>query len=483
MQIAGALNRSFGNFLTLRGIAEIHDLEKVSEANPGYQRNLKPKQVEKMKNFLESGDYTFFPELILSIALDDDEGKYASEAAALYGSTSIDSNRLSGRFQFGDFNLHFNRPRGTSNLVVGQFEPKDTSKPILQRIDGNHRLAVAKDITKQLQVPFCIIFYIDSQIVNKSNRVIFNNINFKHIPLTTEENLRLVFEDIFTDEELSDPVWFGKDYLQARQLFKSISLENLDALKSILCDEQGEHQYTRTVLLNFAETYKNRVSKGEFQNALQEINKFLASYSSNGSYQLVTAMLYYYFENKLPMFSKWVDRNYIYELKQVDASGLIAIYDKIFEAKRRTIFLAMQFGQETEENYDAIKKAVDEVNNEIGEDLKLEHVRIDDLKTGYSFAITDEILEHIETGGYFIADITLGNPNVFYEIGYQMGLNKGKGLLQNNFLLVHNESISRDGFDVDKSFNISNISIEKASSGINLMERVKVQIKEYYGFS
>ena len=40
IRLTGHLERTFGNFLTLRGSAKMGDLEKLSQADPGYQRDL-----------------------------------------------------------------------------------------------------------------------------------------------------------------------------------------------------------------------------------------------------------------------------------------------------------------------------------------------------------------------------------------------------------------------------------------------------------
>jgi hypothetical protein len=66
----------------------------------------------------------------------------------------------------------------------------------------------------------------------------------------------------------------------------------------------------------------------------------------------------------------------------------------------------------------------------------LRGIRIDHFNKGHSYTINDEILKVIEGTGLLIADLTFGNRNVYHEIGYLMGLNQGKGLLQENFILI-----------------------------------------------
>ena len=71
MRLIGELNRSFGNFLTLRGIAKMGDLEEISKADEAYQRDLYSQHGDAMKAFLQAGEYTFYPELVLSMILDE----------------------------------------------------------------------------------------------------------------------------------------------------------------------------------------------------------------------------------------------------------------------------------------------------------------------------------------------------------------------------------------------------------------------------
>lgn len=42
--------------------------------------------------------------------------------------------------------------------------------------------------------------------------------------------------------------------------------------------------------------------------------------------------------------------------------------------------------------------------------------------------------------GLLIADLTQGNKNVYHEVGYMMGLNKGRGGSQDNFILIADQA-------------------------------------------
>lgn len=64
-----------------------------------------------------------------------------------------------------------------------------------------------------------------------------------------------------------------------------------------------------------------------------------------------------------------------------------------------------------------------------------------------------------------------------------MGLNKGKELPQDNFLLIHNEGGEGAEFKDDKSFNISHLRILKATKNDDLEEKVAEEIRNFYEFS
>ena len=504
MKLIGELNKSFGNFVTLRGIAKMGDIEKISKPDSAYQRELYEAHSQKMVAFLKGGEYTFYPELILSTTLNSKvnaqkkvDNLYESIPQQTFSKISFDDFKIKGRTQTikseGDL-------RSKEYHCWGILETLDDSKKILNRIDGNHRLSATKESNKEAtRVPFCIIFFRNDEEAWRFNRILFTNINYKHFPLTSEENLRIILdkrkngEYTYSDDDLKNKkVWFGEHFYLARKILEELSLDNLVKIKGILCTK-GVHKYTRTLLVELFKLLlaKNKITKRnsdkthftKIQNAFREIETHYKNYKLDTSiqnYQLLLAHFYFYYCNKLPVFSNWVRKNHIYELTETKADGLIALFNKILESKKRTIFLAMDFGEKTKENHKAIKCAIEDINSNGGQDLQLELIRIDCHKEGHSFTICDKILKQIENGGYFIADISLGNKNVYYEIGYQMGLNKGKGIAQNNFLLVHNEKIKNAKFCQDKGFNIAHISIVKASDSNDLREKVMEQLKIYY---
>jgi hypothetical protein len=87
-------------------------------------------------------------------------------------------------------------------------------------------------------------------------------------------------------------------------------------------------------------------------------------------------------------------------------------------ALSRDVFVIMSFEQRDDlRDYEA---AVEQVCKDAG----FEAVRTDSRPTANTHQIIDAIHDHIQTCGFVIADLTNERPNVYYEIGYAMGLNK-----------------------------------------------------------
>lgn len=173
--LEGIRSQVFGGYNCLRGYASISDLIKISEVK-SYQRDVNSKHLEEISEFYNKGEYLFFPEIILgceieeSLFLDNMQNSYP---------TTLYSEGIKYRYY---------KSNGKSELKV------DSNKIKLHIIDGNHRLKAFDGVTfnSQNKVPFCILF-LQKGINDKDANVIFNNINYKQVPLGLEENLKRIF--------------------------------------------------------------------------------------------------------------------------------------------------------------------------------------------------------------------------------------------------------------------------------------------------
>ncbi|GAB1233274.1 hypothetical protein UT5_13900 [Ferrigenium sp. UT5] len=96
------------------------------------------------------------------------------------------------------------------------------------------------------------------------------------------------------------------------------------------------------------------------------------------------------------------------------------------------------------------------------------------------YTIDDEILKVIEGSGLLIADLTFGNRNVYHEIGYLMGINRGKGLEQDNFILIADKKARGEELEKDVGFNLKSWQQLRFESTRQLKDGLTESLKRYY---
>jgi len=498
--LSGILHNSLGGYTVIRGVAPLGELARCSTPDSAYQRNLIETHLSEIKQFLNVQAGVFFPEVVLSVSLNFDYAKARGKREVqplgdLFSGKGFTSNIDGLTVRVVKTKL----PKGLE--VVGgspaptlaflalpdeQLANEDGLR--LFRIDGNHRLSAVSKATYKLETPFCIVLHEDSKEKLRFEKETFHNINAKQIPLTSEENLRLILQTdkdaLFSDKDLLENRSFGPAYWLARRLLSQFNAKSLNNLV-----KHFENQYT--LALNLAQFLIARqiliVRKTQAGNtdvaqleqdinrirqALDEVNKIygttgpaLREFACHG---VLTAFVYFALKNKghqLPTFAHWIDQNRIDHLNPatttrglgdhlgrtlaVEAASLVDVFERVLAARKRTVFVSMQFGTPRGEEpvYKTIKDAIKAVNAKHGlqADLALRDVRIDRSTQGHSFTIADEILKVESDCGLLIADLSEGNINVYHEVGFLMGLNQGRTVAQDNFiLLVDNNKIDSD---------------------------------------
>lgn len=479
----GVIETAFENFVCLRGFATLGELVDVSEPDKSYQRPLIDGRPDELGDYLERGEYKFFPEVVLAANFED--AKYLEEVRVFLQSISAKPQayksdtpslgiKLSSRYYAPDTKTKVDA-RVRERLNDGRLTVKDGA-PRLQRIDGNHRLsAIMSESVRRYRVPFCIVLFGDTDQAKGFSRAVFHTINFKQRPMDMEHNLKLILDStaenlaLFPSDKLETEPSFGRGYVCARMLLPKIDLQFLDALGNVLsiqnAGEAGE--FHRTFALAIAQLFDDVALKdgqwvAKVFAALKHVNTIYLGEDSlrvSTNRGLLAAFVYLAFDStpasraKLARFADWIVRGHLAGLSEIAPVALLNIFEKLQTAKSRQVFVAMAFRDETKATFKAIQDAIDDVNRDhhLGL-LPIKPIRIDEFDTWRSYKITDSIMEQIEECGLVIADLTYGNANVYHEIGYLFGLNTAqqRRLVDNLILIWHKSRTAQEHEDADK---------------------------------
>lgn len=475
MILRGILDRSLSNQLCIRGFANIKELARISKANPDYQRELIDKQKNVISNFLTEETYLFFPEVILSLKLNYDFT--LPKAKTELPLTLIESNKI---FKSNMDNLTINVIQQKNNKVFDssgrdiirvaeiKFDTAKLEQQIFQkehplhRIDGNHRLSAAEQVTNNdritnMDIPFCIILF-EKTITNefdpqknkfvevtkndfeKFERVVFYNINSKSTPLTLEQNLKsilgeqLYFEDIEISKIFSSE---GKDVgLYSRKLGLKIDSQNFQSIQGIL--EKNKWAICISIFRLYKLFIKKKFTDDLIEVLYQSIQSISTLYAendllkSNKSTDIFISLLYFKAFTSIEtykIFCSWLLNNHIFQLldkpifeqSNSNAGNIIQIFNKLY-SKEIKVFVAMPyFSKEIVNSHNEIYKGiVKEIKETYGINITLHEIMN---HTGATINIPEDILTKIRNCQIFISNITGNNPNVTYEMGYAKALN------------------------------------------------------------
>lgn len=501
MILRGLLERSLGGFVCIRGNAPLGLLADISRADPTYQRDLLKDHEKEITRFLGNKEYLFFPEIILACILRYNFRKPKAKsgldplAEILAGRdfySNVDKITVAVRsmpFKGMMDSRAPNRLRVASLSVPDGLLGQKAELPFF-RIDGNHRLSAAANHSafKDLVTPYCILLFQADAEGNRHSKTIFHNINSKAVPLTPEENLRIILDDetLWPDDVLKDPSVFGWEYYFARRLAKRIQGDYLEAIKHLLAEKRAVLVELFRFLLQRKAIATEESELDKVFACVKKVNDLYAGDESlkvNACPGLLVAFTYFCLtdakDHRLEPFRYWVKGNHLTAVRGMDAATLIEIFEKVHLAKRRTVFVSMQFGDTTKATYETIQKAIASVNEKCSPPIEIRPVRIDKLNKGHSYQITDEILDMLESSGLLIADLTEGNKNVYHEIGFLMGLNRGRGLRQDNFVLIVRDR-GKKQMEKDVGFNLAGVQQIRFKETIDLERELKKTILRFY---
>lgn len=443
MIIQGILDNSLNGQLCIRGFANIKELAQCSQADYSYQRNLIDRT--DITDFLETQEYLFFPEVILSYKFQHkfDSNKDAPLKAIQEGKkykSAINEDQITIKEYLID-KEHSTQHVRIVKLIVNNIEERP-----FHRIDGNHRLdAAEKSSSSQVErmvVPFCILLGTDyyegrekldsgeTKNFDKAVKVFFYNINTKTIPLTSEENLRVLIDDEinFPDEELIG-IFGGKQAILTRRLMKQINPDVLfEGFKHILKDNYRTYFndiFIRLIDDGIAE--ENAITKTI--NSLQAVNQLYndnASLKANDSFGLLTSFLWYHIKgiDKFNAFKNWILNNHIFEIKEVKADSLIKIFDKLISQKIN-VFVAMPYFDGNPEIIKEYNKIYGDVISNIATRYKV-NISLYPImcNKGATSDQIQDIINKIQQAKIVFVDTTDNNANVLYELGWARALEK-----------------------------------------------------------
>lgn len=467
MILRGIYDRSLSNQPCIRGFARIKELARVSKADEGYQRNIVSDQQQVVSNFLtDEKNLLFFPEVILSLKLKQDNTKEKEISFSPIQkieegkpfSSNIDSLKIKAVNKQELKNLSFDiTERNEINLVDIEFDDSELNNMInnnnhpFHRIDGNHRLSAAMQVNgdriSKMNIPFCIVLFeeiseekfdpqenrlmkITNKDYEKFERVVFSNINFKSLPLTKEQNLKVILDDEknFPDDEILDI--FNETWLYTRKLCKKVNVEDFLGLEHILKD--NIRTYSKkifSIIIEKNQDYnRDNIVKDVFESvkAIEQLYKNESILSQNSSEGLFYAFLYYNItdKSKYHFFKDWVFKNNIFNIKEVKGETIINIFDKVVENKIK-VFVAMPyFGGNVEiiSDYNKIySETIQNINSKYPIDISLYPIMCNKGETQDQI---QDIINKIKDCSIFFADITDNNANVLYELGWARALNK-----------------------------------------------------------
>lgn len=503
MVLQGMLETVFGRFVTLRGYARMGDLARASYADYTYQRDLITVHEDEMKKFLDDRNFLFFPEVVLSTNLSEDNFSFADSvySSITSGQTNIDiSDEHRYRLKFSTSSRKRTGHWDTEKFRRAEmkiYEKAIASNGIFSRIDGNHRLSVVDKNPgtdgqpgpyDDLIIPFSIILFRNKADFKFYDRIIFHNINYKQIPIKKEHHLELIFEnpEIFPDEFLKENEAFDWQYYFARKLYEN--LNNSRAVLTIVSKVLLGNE--RTFFLNTMEAFlkerdgnpaclkKEEASIDIFMDTLNIINnkwrdiEVLRSCKNTG---LLGAFIYYQLVNTdlLPYFEKWVLKNELYRAEELHPEELIKIFNVISSKVPKKVFLARWYptdadaGEKTraEHRLNALKQLVEN-------DLELELVDMG-TEEGGTELIHPKMYEAIRSSDIIIGDLTGHRPNVHIEIGYALSHQP-----QGRLLLMFQPKDGSDKVPFDtNSFRYEEIT-DSAEIAIKLRPHIEAIITE-----
>lgn len=426
IKLSGILEYSMGGFLCLRGFANYKLLSKVSEVKKesDVQRELIEEHKGEMADFLNKGEYRFFPEIVLSVSLETN--KNYDEVSAIFNAIQTNSKWQNGKIGNFSFNVFYHESGDRNKIAHITF---DESVVKLNRIDGNHRLSAANEVVNDFKVPFCLVLCQTDEQEKQYSTAIFHNINAKQIPLKLEENLKVILKhpEVFSDKLIQTDPSFGLHYYLARKTLTSTDFSYFPEISKYIDAEKCSF---------FVELYHFLLSNGTLPNdesavdklkpQLKEIESALVESqisATTTNIAVIGTLAYYKLTNqaKYRGFLSWIKKNNVGKVDKLHINDVIRLYDEIYEHVPKKVFLARWYPSAERDGADEAKRAESRVNaiKEVVEELGLSITDLGTRETG-TFDIRKVMYDDIQNCDIFIADLSGARHNVMIEVGYAL---------------------------------------------------------------
>ena len=436
VKLSGILEYSMGGFLCLRGFASYKMLSYISQSNPAVQRDLIEEHKGEMADFLNKGEYRFFPEVILALNLTD--GKTGFDLLE-YMHSELQEGKTWNKWING---FQFSVSQNKTKNALGPYSPTpkieriniahirfDENEHILTRIDGNHRLSAADEVTGDFDTPFCLLLFRTPQENEQFSRAIFHNINSKQIPLMLEENLKVILTspETFPDAKLISDPSFGWPYYLARKIINEIDFTYFPLINSFI--GKSQHSFfveLFTYLIQNKSVEKSDEAVAKIKSELTNIEQALIESEIAGmtkNIAVIGALAYYKITNpaKYRCFLSWVRKNNIGNVEKLHISDVINLYDEIYEHVPKKAFLARWYPDAEKDGRVEADKAKNRIQamQAVADELGLELTDLGTRETG-TFDIRGVMYRDIRECDIFIADLSGARHNVMIEVGYAL---------------------------------------------------------------
>ncbi|QEO57070.1 hypothetical protein [Francisella marina] len=444
IELKGIINSKLGN-ICLRGEANIKDLIRISEPDQSYQREADTKQLDRLKKYIkEEAENRYFPELTFALKIDG----FETFNTKLRSDKSVPNLKISDKISMSIKKVKSTKAsRAVEEFELFTLSIEENQAPLF-RIDGNHRLEAAKENDGFLTVSFTIVLFNDEKY-ERTAPIIFNNINYKQLPISKEQNIKRIIEGkyknqyIYDDDELVRE--FGNFYPMIRKLGK------IDFDKGWVDEKVKKEPYETTHDI-LEEIFKNEnLQEVKVEKIKDAIDKVISCFDFCTGENLLnkgvlvagvrTILESENTEKRLKIYKNWVLKQHLLNI-YVKGKEIYKIFSEYLKTLQHTIFVSMPFNNEStvENPYNSLKNVIDKINREYNIDLEL--FRIDKQPKISANDIPKAVLDGIRRSGLLIANLSDDrnkniNGNVYHEIGYAMGLEQSDDKTRRIKLIKH----------------------------------------------